>query len=305
MKKKIAILLAALLCMAWLPMTTSAAETTEMVPVVAQVPADWEAPHLWAWHSGGNVFDAWPGGAMESLGDGWYYVYVPACTENIIVNANGGSVQTADLAVEAGKAVWVTVAEDKTATLSYDALTGEVPAYVEKFVVHASVPASWETVNMWAWSDDGVNAFSAWPGEAMEASDDGWYTGEVPNFVNNLIINGNGGSVQTADVKIEAKELWFTVNDDLTYEVVYEKPVVKDTVTVHAQVPADWSDPCCWAWSNDGVNAFSAWPGEALTVDGDWYVIEVPNWIANVIINGNGGSVQTADLAVESGKELW
>ena len=59
-------------------------------------------------------------------------------------------------------------------------------------------------------------------------------------------------------------------------------------MTVHAQVPADWTDPSCWAWSApDGTNAFASWPGEALSKDGDWYNIQVPGWINSVIINAN------------------
>ena len=52
---------------------------TEMVPVLAQVPAGWENPCCWAWADDGtNAFAAWPGGAMEPLGEsGWYYIYVP------------------------------------------------------------------------------------------------------------------------------------------------------------------------------------------------------------------------------------
>ena len=71
-------------------------------------------------------------------------------------------------------------------------------------------------------------------------------------------------------------------------------------------MPEDWADPCCWAWSApDGTNAFASWPGEALTREGDWYTIQVPGWINSVIINGNGGTVQTQDLSVEAGKDVW
>ena len=75
MKKKIASLITLILCLLCMPLTVFAAET-EMVPVVANVPADWEEPHLWAWADDGtNAFAAWPGEAMEELGDGWYYCY--------------------------------------------------------------------------------------------------------------------------------------------------------------------------------------------------------------------------------------
>ena len=39
--------------------------------------------------------------------------------------------------------------------------------------------------------------------------------------------------------------------------------------------------------------------------DDGWYIISVPSWINYVIINANNGSAQTADLPVESGKDVW
>lgn len=313
MKKTIAILIALMLMVSCLSLTAFAAEDSEMVPVVVKVPEGWDAPNLWAWADDGtNAFAAWPGEAMEELAEGWYYIWVPNFVQNVIVNANQGTdaaIQTDGIVVEAGKEVWITVAEDKTAEVSYEAqLRGEIPAYVEKFVVHAYVPLSWKTVNMWAWSaPDGTNAFEAWPGEALVEGEDGWFTGKAPTWVNSLIINGNEGTVQTEDITIEGKELWITVYEDLTYELSYEDPnKAVPNITVHAQVPADWSAPSCWAWSApDGTNAFNAWPGEALTKDGDWYAIEVPGWINSVIINANEGTVQTTDLSVEAGKNVW
>ena len=313
MKKVIAILVSVLLMMSVLSVTAFAAEGDEMVPVVVKVPEGWDAPNLWAWADDGtNAFAAWPGEEMEALTEGWYYTYVPGYVQNVIVNANQGTdaaVQTDGIVVEAGREVWIAVSQDTTVSVTYEAqMRGEIPAYVEKFVVHAYVPLSWKTVNLWAWSaPDGTNAFEAWPGAAMKEGEDGWFTGKVPTWVNSLIVNGNEGSVQTEDISIEAKELWITVYEDLTYELSYEDPnKAVDNITVHAQIPADWEAPCCWAWSApDGTNAFTSWPGEALTLDGDWYTIQVPGWINSVIINGNEGTVQTTDLSVEAGKSIW
>ena len=313
MKKALTILIALFLMVSCLPLTAFAEEDSKMVPVVVKVPEGWEAPNLWAWADDGtNAFDAWPGEAMDELAEGWYYIWVPDFVQNVIVNANqgtDGAVQTDGIVVEAGKEVWITVAEDLAAEVSYEAqMRGEIPAYVEKFVVHAYVPLSWKTVNMWAWSaPDGTNAFETWPGETMVEGDNGWFTGKAPTWINSLIINGNEGTVQTEDITVEGKELWITVYEDLTYEVSYEDPdKAVPNITIHAQVPSDWSAPNCWAWSApDGTNAFTTWPGEALSQDGEWYTIEVPGWINSVIINANDGTVQTADLSVETGKDVW
>ena len=93
----------------------------------------------------------------------------------------------------------------------------EIPEYVEKFTVHAYVPLTWKSVNLWAWSaPDGTNAFAAWPGQAMDEGEDGWFTAKAPTWVNSVIVNGNEGTVQTADISIEGKELWITVYEDLS-----------------------------------------------------------------------------------------
>ncbi len=75
-------------------------------------------------------------------------------------------------------------------------------------------------------------------------------------------------------------------------------------VFVHAAVPASWENPGAWAWSGDR-NVFDAWPGEAMEPDGDWYTIQIPDWADHFIVNANDGSVQTADLDIQPGKEVW
>ena len=77
-------------------------------------------------------------------------------------------------------------------------------------------------------------------------------------------------------------------------------------ITVSAIVPEDWQNPCCWAWADGGNDAFAAWPGESMTPAADGsYTVTVPGWVDHVIINGNGGVVQTADLTVEPEKDIW
>ena len=41
----------------------------------------------------------------------------------------------------------------------------------------------------------------------------------------------------------------------------------EERIVVYASVPEDWAYPCVWAWNQEGVNAFSAWPGEMMEPD--------------------------------------
>lgn len=161
-----------LLVIGILPMTANA-ETTqnteERNALYVQVPEDWENPCVWAWDSdGNNAFTAWPGEEMEAdaANDGWYYIWLPAWANHVIINANEGNVQTEEQILDTN-AVWITVSAADTVEISYESkTTGEAPAYVEKFVVHAKVDDSWEAPCLWAWSaPDGTNAFAACPGK--------------------------------------------------------------------------------------------------------------------------------------------
>lgn len=313
-KHLFAVVLAALMLCLLMPVAAFAEEASDGKMIVyAKLPSDWSDPHLWAWADDGtNAFDAWPGGEMEadSNNDGWYYCWIPETTNNIIINANDAAVQTSDYKLES-KNAWVTVTDAENVEISYDAqTTGDLPEYVEKFKIHAQVPDDWQDVCLWAWSaPDGKNAFEAWPGKTMSKGEDGWYTASAPVWVNSIIVNGNSGDVQTEDISIDAAEVWVTVSEDGTSDFTYNDPnaPVAEDITVHVKAPADWSEPHLWAWSApDGTNAFSSWPGEALQEGEDgWLTLSVPGWVNSIIVNGSDGSVQTSDLSVETGKDLW
>ena len=313
-KHLFAVVLVALMLCLLMPVAAFAEEASDGKMIVyAKLPSDWSDPHLWAWADDGtNAFDAWPGGEMEadSNNDGWYYCWIPETTNNIIINANDAAIQTSDYKLES-KNAWVTVTDAENVEISYDAqTTGDLPEYVEKFKIHAQVPDDWQDVCLWAWSaPDGKNAFEAWPGKTMSKGEDGWYTASAPVWVNSIIVNGNSGDVQTEDISIDAAEVWVTVSEDGTSDFTYNDPnaPVAEDITVHVKAPADWSEPHLWAWSApDGTNAFSSWPGEALQEGEDgWLTLSVPGWVNSIIVNGSDGSVQTSDLSVETGKDLW
>ena len=308
----------ALLCMVamfvmMIPSMAFAAEADETkVAINVKVPDDWQNPCVWAWdEDGNNAFEAWPGEECEATPDneGWYYVWVPDWANHVIVNANAGEVQTGELVLD-GKDAWITVSDADNAEVSYDVqTTGDTPEYTEKFLIHAKVDDSWENPNLWAWSaPDGTNAFEAWPGKAMTAGEDGWYTAKAPTWVNSIIINANNGDVQTEDLSIDPAEIWVTVAEDGTADFSYTDPEKAEipNVTVHVKAPSDWENPNLWAWSApDGTNAFASWPGEALEENNGWLTKEIPGWVNSIIVNGNDGSVQTSDISIETEKDVW
>lgn len=284
----------------------------EKVAIYVQTPENWREPCVWAWdEEGNNAFAAWPGGETEEDANnaGWYYIWVPSWANHVIVNANDGSIQTSELILEGGN-TWITITDPENVEVSHDALTdGDIPEYVEKFEIHANVPDNWNEPCLWAWSaPDGTNAFEAWPGNALKQDDDGWYAGKAPIWVNSIIINANEGSVQTEDISIDPAELWITVEEDGSYDFSYDDPnaVTAPDINVYVKAPSDWLSPCLWAWSApDGTNVFASWPGEALVEENGWLTLSVPGWINSVIVNGNEGSVQTTDISIETGKDIW
>lgn len=315
MKRISALLAMMLLVIAMIPTAVLATEveSDEKVAIYLQVPDDWSNPCVWAWDDdGNNAFEAWPGEAAEAdpVNEGWYYIWVPSWATHVIVNANEGEVQTEEQMLE-GTNAWITINAANQVEISYEQqTTGDIPEYVEKFVVHAQVDTSWENPCIWAWSaPDGTNAFEAWPGYGLSDDGDGWYSAKVPVWVNSIIINANEGEVQTEDISVDAAEVWVTVDAEGQSDFSYVDPNKEEVpdITVHVVAPADWEAPCLWAWSApDGTNVYSTWPGEALEEgENGWLTKEIPGWVNSIIVNANEGSVQTQDVSVEVGKDVW
>lgn len=107
--------------------TPTETPSTEKVTVHAKVPASWEAANLWAWGSEGNAFEAWPGEAM-TLNNGWYEIEMPNWVTGLLLNYNGDANKTGDIAVEAGKEVWIVLSDDLTPSVTYTNPDAQKPA---------------------------------------------------------------------------------------------------------------------------------------------------------------------------------
>ena len=190
------------------------------------------------------------------------------------------------------------------------------PAAEDTYTVYAYVPDAWEDVRIWAWSDTQGDLFEAWPGEAMHHEGQGWYSYTVPKWVDKAIINGNGGSVQTADLEVEPQDLWIWIYDDGAASVSYTDPAEQAQwgnaqpqqdgyYKVYAKVNTGWDDVALWAWSETLGDLVPEWPGILMDMGSDgWYVLDIPVEYDNVIINGNAGTAQTEDLYT-GGSSVW
>jgi LPXTG-motif cell wall-anchored protein len=69
-------------------------------------------------------------------------------------------------------------------------------------------------MNVYNWGDAGETA-GVWPGTAMTAEADGWYTYTIETEVPlNLVFSATGGSPQSSnvnDVAVDAGEIWVTI----------------------------------------------------------------------------------------------
>lgn len=116
-----------------------------------------------------------------------------------------------------------------------DSQSNQKTETAKTFTVHASVPSQWASPAIWAWSEE-ADAFDAWPGEPLSLDAEGWYVAEVPEWVGYLIVNGNDGSVQTADIPISSKDLWIIVDSDLTYELHYQEVELPDSGAAYDKI---------------------------------------------------------------------
>ena len=88
---------------------------------------------------------------------------------------------------------------------------------------------------------------------------------------------------------------------------VYPAPAPEDDqIHIYTLVPDYWENPGCWAWQGETQkNAYTQWPGVSMVWNGNFYETTAPSWVDYVIINGIGGSVQTEDILISSGYDIW
>lgn len=188
-----------------------------MEPIFVHViaPASWE--NVYAYTFNPEQTGTWPGTLVEGG-----IIGVTPNFEGLIIN-NGAGSQTGDIKdIDLTKSdVWVVVADDCSYALFYNEADVVIPTPTPDIKINI-VAEHW--TNVYAYTYNPANCGN-WPGTLVE-------TGSivVPASFEGLVLN-NGEGQQTADITdidLTKEEVWIIVNEDNSYTLSYEAPVVDD-----------------------------------------------------------------------------
>lgn len=254
-------------------------EVPEDMQLHITVPETWGATYVYVW--GPELLGTWPG-TQTTSGD---LAVTPAFDGMVI--SNGAGTQSWDITDidKTQPEVWITVNNDGSYSLSYEAPNDNPPALLEPIYVHVIVPESWENAYVYTYNPEQVGS---WPGTLVL----GDVIGVTPNF-EGLIIN-NGAGAQTADIKdidLTASDVWVVVAEDCSYALFYNEadvviPTPASDIRIHVTAE-HWN--AVYAYTYNPASCGS-WPG--VLVDGSFVV---PATFEGLVLN-NGEGQQTADI---------
>ena len=148
----------------------------------------------------------------------------------------------------------------------------------------------------------GAEPMSMYPGDTAELISD------INSRDINLTATKTGNLKFTIDLNGELPSL---LVEETSEETDIPTPPAQDfeTYTIYARVPSDWTDPRVWCWDNATSSPPSqgAWPGNLIMTQNEngWYFIEIPVGYNYLLVNANGGSVQTQDMTIQTSDEVW
>lgn len=167
----------------------------------------WANANIWAWegqvnHTGGT----WPGAVMSSEGNGWFsYTFAEGIVPTNVIFNNGSS-QTTDLVYDGTNNYYVF--NPTTGAGAWGADENITAPVVEAYTIYFKNVNNWSTVNAYAWVDGAGTTAGSWPGTAMTAVGNGWYSITVSLNTTHIIFNNGSGS-QTDDLVIDGNNLYY------------------------------------------------------------------------------------------------
>ena len=242
--------------------------------VYALVPEDWIDVRVWCWNEiGATPSDSlWPGNiSMAPTSNGLLYAEVPLGFQGLLLNANTGSVQSADIPfIPLGKSVLLDLRQDpqepviryiptepdscdhylhsldgaclicaveighRFNTLGICSCGATIPQ--DSFTLYAKVPADWDPVQVWAIDQDGMPlSATSWPGDLyLTVADYGWYSITLPKSASRIMLIGDSGAVHTQELSINPEgNVYINAEFDYTNPVISYDPIDAGYVCPH------------------------------------------------------------------------
>lgn len=178
-------------------------------------------------------------------------------------------------------------ASGNTSTLeSSNFVINELPEPENGFTVYVK---GYDKIHHWNAVPTGSVEDTAWPGATMTL-ENGWYVYEFPiNVTSTSLIFHDGNGNQTDDMT-RSKDGWFENG-----QWSDQKPEVGSGLQIHFK--SDWGSATKIHYWNASNGSSSAWPGEAMTDEGNgWYVFTIEGTSSSQLLFHNGSGAQTADL---------
>ncbi|MCQ2514371.1 MAG: starch-binding protein [Ruminococcus sp.] len=281
--------------------------------------SNWSTPYAYYWGASNLNMVAWPGTAMESVGNSTYRVAVPSDAKYVIFSNKGGS-QTADLTIPSlnyiyNNGSWSAYNQPTTAKVT------TAPTTVRPTTVPVTTPSTTTVTESYNVGDADLDKTV----NIKDATAIQKYLVEMQTFTATAMAAADAdrnGMVNIKDATIIQKYLaGFETNEYIGKSSDYvpdtsiaTTPVPQTTAPVTSPVTtpteavknyiyfknnSNWSTPYAYYWSDDNHHMIE-WPGIAMSSIGNsTYRIEVPADAKYVIFSNNGGS-QTADITINS-----
>ena len=178
-----------------------------------------------------------------------------------------------------------------------------------------------EVPHIYAWIDGGKHLTEDFPGTEMKKDTvlgGNWYTIDIKTYsqVFNCLLDTNGGSMQTCDIKGLNGDTWITINQPtLSKDSTCVTTMANVSgnalheVTVHIKAYNNNSPiPSIYAWKGAGEWLLGTWPGTTATKDIDrgdnWYYVKlVPDGNYKFIVTNANGEQTYDSLYYDS--DVW
>ncbi len=164
---------------------------------------NWSNVNFYYWSNSNSSMVAWPGVAMENIGDGVYRI---EAIDNIdMVIFNNGSQQTPDLVFPDANKIY-----DNGNWSDYSGGGNIVPTQPtptqpnpvnDKYIYYKN-NENWNEVKVYYWNDSNKN-MTGWPGVHMESIGNNVYRAEIPSDATMVVFNNNNQGRQTEDIRLE------------------------------------------------------------------------------------------------------